>query len=448
MSKFNFSRRNLFGAAAATVASQVGTSLLFNSTLGSSALVKSLRKSVESGVALAAPAVTPVDRPVAGVVLSAKSDANMLYRADSPAVGCVGNPNYALSTVFAQFQLAKFFGDYLAEIESTHAMSLIPVGKGPGANGGGGNHDYNAVVMEQSKTGTLAYYIGKSKGDLVANLSFGVNATADTATAVIADGGTQLISYNSVGGAADAISGAVEPLKAPPAHALKVTEALNTLVTKDTAFKARLGELGEVLAGTVAPLNAAKTLAATNPAAMQMTDYMNPDIVRLHNPLLLQLAVAEPLFNNGLTTAATFCIGSSDVNGGGDYTAAGGNNTDRRGVSAITAKAMLGQFITEFVKKYPKGVVVWTGEGGRAANGGDTNIAFSGIVGPKDMMDSVFIGESVYATSTNFNQAVPVDLNNGSRGNPTIANLFATAAKIAGYDFGPHAIIKGIAKAS
>jgi len=446
MSKFNISRRDLFGAAAATLATQVGTSLLFKSTLGSSALVRSLRKSLDSGVAFAAPAVSAVERPVAIVFLSAKADAYMLYRADGNSVGITGNADYAASNVYAQYGLAKFFGDYLAPIEATHSLSLVPCGKGLGPNGGGGNHDYNATILEQTKTGTLSYYIGKSRGDLISNLAFGVNATADISTAIIAEGGTQLISYNSVAGASDAIIGAVEPLKAPPAHAQRVTDALNSMVTKDTAFRARLGELGEVLAGTVEPLNAAKTLAATRPAAMQAGQYMDAGVLKGLNPLLLQLAVAEPLFNNGLSTAATFCLGSSDVNGGGDFLQAGGNNTDRGGVSAVAAKAMLAQFITEFVAKYPKGVVVWAGEGGRSVNGGDTNIAFCGIVAPKEHMESVFLGADTYANATNFNQAIQVDLSNGSKANPTIANLFATAAKVAGYDFGTHAVIKGIAK--
>ena len=48
-----------------------------------------------------------------------------------------------------------------------------------------------------SPTGCLSYYLNKSAGSLI-SLDFGVQATADTSTALFGEGGAQLVSYNNI----------------------------------------------------------------------------------------------------------------------------------------------------------------------------------------------------------------------------------------------------------
>ena len=139
----------------------------------------------------------------------------------------------------------------------------------------------------------------------------------------------------------------------------------------------------------------------------------------------------------------TFTLGSDDVNGGGDFLGStGGGNTTGGGLSAIMAKAMLGQFIAAFFTKYPNGILAWIGEGGRDDNGGDNPKACAGIATAASAMKTQWIG-GVPTSAAMFAGAVPsVPLDNGTSMPPDDSNFCATVAKLAGITYGNFTPIK------
>lgn len=447
MKTTHLSRRSLVSGATAALAAQVGASILASPLRAGSAgrrLLQALSLGGSDALAAGGLALPACTTPFAWVNLSAKSDGpSWLYRPSPAGVGIVGNPDYkpyTSSGALNQLGLANWVGTYLAKIEPTISMALVFCNKGSANNG---NHDYGPEIMDMGPTGCVSYYLNKSAGSLL-SLDFGVQATADTSTAIFAEGGTQLVSYSSVDDAVTALTGAVQPLQALTPNAGKVLGELNALVTSDQQFAAKLAQLGEVLQGTTAPLQSALSAAQAKPLALGPTDYLNARAVSSNNPLLLQLGVAQVLWDAGLTKAVTFTCGSSDVNGGGDFTKAGGANTNRNGTSAITSKAMVGQFLTAFFTKYPQGIVVIDGEGGRNADGGDNNSALCALVTAAKVMPTQFIGGEAYTDSTKFGQSAAVKLSNGTMGAPTTANLLATAAALAGVTYGDFATLAAV----
>jgi hypothetical protein len=451
MSFTMLSRRKFFGAATAAAASQAGLSILASSRLARSGsiangLIQSLRFGEGTALAQSASGLTACSVPVAIVNLSAKSDANtQIYVPDATGVGIVGNSDYAPYTSsgpLGSMSLANWFGSYLAPIEQDISVAQLFVDKG------NGNHDWNTYISLLSSTGCPSCFLNKAAGALL-SLDFGVQATADTSTAVFGEGGTQSVSYSSIDSAVAAITGAVTPLQALPKTSGTLLTSLNNLISSDRKFAAQLAELGEVLQGTVAPLKAAQAAADAKPMALATTDYLNAAAVTANNPLLHQLAIAAPLWDAGLTKAVTFTLGSNDVNGGGDFVGkTGGGNTTGGGLSATMAKAMLGNFIAAFFAKYPQGVVCWIGEGGRDDNGGDNPKACAGIATAANLMPTQWIGvggKNPPASAAAFAGNVPaVKLSDGTTMAPNDANFMATVAALSGVAYGNYATLADI----
>lgn len=164
-------------------------------------------------------------------------------------------------------------------------------------------------------------------------------------------------------------------------------------------------------------------------------------------PLSLSV-LAAALINLGLMQAATVSIANSDPNAGGDHANRGGNNVAYGPRSPNEVKSCVAQALAYVFSIFPGAVVSIVSDGGRTANGGDTQNLEAFLAGPKDVVNSTFINSASRTDSAQFGSGpLPVKLSNGLTMAPNQAHVMSTAAKAAGLSLGDTPYIPALLKA-
>lgn len=442
MTSFKINRRHLMSTASAAVASEVGIQLLSSPFFLRNSLSDRLRKAVYQGDgrALAQDAFTVAQHPIFIFTVHAKwESAGWLTRPNPQAVGVVDNPLAVASSAFADFGLTRMFGDYLAPLEGKVGFGIVPCTTTTG------NHVYDGLRATMEKTGCLPSYMNETQGSLMA-LHFSSVGTADGATACFAKGGSQLITYGSLNTAVSSVLNALDPLRNLAPEAQKVLSSLNERVTKDQRFRAGLEDLAARLESARKPLNAALVKANTAPAQMQ--NQMDPAALMAANPLIPQIDAAASLINLGLMQAATVSIANSDPNAGGDHANRGGNNVAYGPRSPNEVKSCVAQALAYLFSIFPGAIASIVSDGGRNANGGDTQNFEAFLVGPSDVVNTTFLNAASRADSGQFGSGpAPVALSNGQSMAPNQSHVMSTVARAAGLTLGDTPYIPGLLKA-
>ncbi len=443
MPKFKLNRRHLMSTASAAVASEVGMQLLSSPFFLRNTLSDRLRKAVYQGdgKALAQDAFAVTEHPVFIFTVHAKwESAGWLTRPNAQAVGVVGNPLAEASTAFADFGMTKMFGDYLAPLEGKVGFGVVPCTTTTG------NHVYDGLRATMEKTGCLPSYLNETQGSLMA-LHFSSVGTADGATACFAKGGSQLITYGSLNTAVSSVLNALDPLRNLAPEAQKVLASLNDRVTRDQRFRAGLEDLAGRLESARKPLNAALVKASTAPAQMAAGAQMDATALMASNPLIPQIDAAVSLINLGLMQAATISIANSDPNAGGDHANQGGNNVAYGPRSPNEVKSCVAQALAYLFSIFPGAIASIVSDGGRNANGGDSQNFESFLVGPQSIVNTTFVNSASRSDSGQFGSGPgPVKLSNGQMMTPNQSHVMSTVAKAAGLTLGDTPYIPALLK--
>ncbi len=425
-----FNRRKLIGSATAAVAAQAGVSLLTSAFFPKNALTARLRRAVAQGDGRALAdddAFSVAAHPIFIFTVHAKwESAGWLSRPNPQAVGITGNPLADLSNAFPGHGLTKMFGDYLKPLEGKVGFGIVPCTTTTG------NHVYDGLRSTMDKTGCLPSYVNESQGSLM-SMHFSSVGTADGATACFGKGGAQLITYNSLNSAVGSVLNALDPLRNLAPEAQRVLGQLNDRVTKDQRFRAGLEDLAGRLESARQPLNAAMTLAGTKPAAMTTATQMTAAALMANNPLIPQIDAAAALIKLGLMKAATVSIANSDPNAGGDHANQGGNNVAFGGRSPNEVKSCVAQALAHLFEIFPGAIASVVSDGGRNANGGDSQNFEAFLIGPPDLVKTVFLNASTRDDSGQFGSGPgAVTLSTGAKMAPNQAHVMSTVARAAG----------------
>jgi len=432
MSHQYVTRRTLFGAATAAIAAEAGMRL-FNAPLAKTLGLSRMQRAVldGDGRALADDAFAVAANPIFILTVQAKwESAGWLNRPNPKANGIVGNGLADVSSAFPDFGLTKMFGDLLAPLESNVGMAVIPISTTSG------NHVYDGLRATMNTTGCLAAYVGAARASLM-SLHFSSVGTADGATACFDKGGVPLISYPTVDSAVNSLLNALGPLQNLPAESQHLLSLLNERVTKDARFRKGLEDLALRLQAAKDPLNTALSDAKATPPQLTAANQLDSAILASNNPLLPQISAAGALIDLGLIHAATLSISNSDPNAGGDHAGRGGSNVAFGARSPNEVKSCVGQAVAKIFARYPNALVSITSDGGRSAEGGDSQNFEAFIFGPASLIKTTFVNAESRSDSSNFgNNPTPAALSNGTLAAPNQAHVMATVARAAGGDLG------------
>ena len=432
MSQHNFSRRSLFGTAAAAVAVEAGARLFcapLAHTLGMSRLQRAVFDG--DGRALADDAFAVAKNPMFILTVQAKwESAGWLNRPNPKANGIIGNPLADVSAAYTGFGLTKMFGDYLAPLNGNVGMAIIPVSTTSG------NHVYDGLRATMSTTGCLPAYVSTAKASLM-SLHFSSVGTADGATACFDKGGVPLISYPTIDSAVSSLLNALGPLQNLPAESQHLLSLLNDRVTKDERFRKGLEDLAGRLHAASDPLNKALSDAKATPMQLTAATQLDETVLATNNPLLPQLSAVGALIDLGLIHAATLSISNSDPNAGGDHAGRGGSNVAYGARSPNEVKSCVAQAVAKIFARYPNALVSITSDGGRSPDGGDSENFEAFIFGPSSLIKTTFVNADSRNDSAAFgSNPMPATLSDGTRPAPNQAHVMATVAKAAGIDLG------------